>query len=298
MKAPGEASRHRRPSVYFILLLSYISVLLLTLSSSIIYYLQIDKQISARTEISRQLLLTQLQPSVEGDLAGAKKLVQEVAFDKNIHQYAKGRPGFTSKELQSMLASRLYQKDIVYDYFVYIRETDQIITPTIKISSRQFYDIMYTFENMSYEEFRSLYLDGVYFQEFMPLQELTLYNNESFLALPLLQTFPVGTTSDPLGQIICLINAKKLFENVNLIHQSTGSDVYVLGEDKTIIISSDNAPVLDVSAVESISSGKAEDNAIISKKTAETLGWNFIVRTPTALTLVENKHFLDRKSVV
>ena len=39
MKAPGEASRHRRPSVYFILLLSYISVLLLTLSSSIIYYL-------------------------------------------------------------------------------------------------------------------------------------------------------------------------------------------------------------------------------------------------------------------
>ena len=292
MKAPGEASRHRRPSVYFILLLSYISVLLLTLSSSIIYYLQIDKQISARTEISRQLLLTQLQTSVEGDLAGAKKLVQEVAFDKNIHQYAKGRPGFTSKELQSMLASRLYQKDIVYDYFVYIRETDQIITPTIKISSRQFYDIMYTFENMSYEEFRSLYLDGVYFQEFMPLQELTLYNNESFLALPLLQTFPVGTTSDPLGQIICLINAKKLFENVNLIHQSTGSDVYVLGEDKTIIISSDNAPVLDVSAVESISSGKAEDNAIISKKTAETLGWNFIVRTPTALTLVENKHFL------
>ena len=116
MKAPGEASRHRRPSVYFILLLSYISVLLLTLSSSIIYYLQIDKQISARTEISRQLLLTQLQTSVEGDLAGAKKLVQEVAFDKNIHQYAKGRPGFTSKELQSMLASRLYQKDIVYDY--------------------------------------------------------------------------------------------------------------------------------------------------------------------------------------
>ena len=138
MKLFHRASWRRRPSVYFILLLSYISVLLLTLSSSIIYYFQINRQITARTEISRQLLLTQLQTSVESDLAGVKKLVQEAAFDKNIHQYAKSLPGLTSRELQSMLSSRLYQKDIVYDYFIYIRETDQIITPTIKMSSRQF----------------------------------------------------------------------------------------------------------------------------------------------------------------
>lgn len=298
MRSSRKAGLNRQPSVYFILLLSYISVLLLTLSSSVIYYFQIDKQISARTEISRQLLLTQLQTSVESDLAGVKKLVQEAAFDKNIHQYAKGLPGFTSKELQSMLSSRLYQKDIVYDCFVYIKETDQIITPTIKISSRQFYDIMYTFENMSYEEFRNHYLDGVYFQEFMPPQELTLYSDESFLALPLLQTFPVGTTSDPLGQIICLVNAKKLFENVNLIHQSTGSDVYVLNEDNVLITSSDNAPFLDVSAVDSTSGGRTDQNTIISKRTADTLGWNFIVRTPTALSLVENRHFLRNSLMI
>lgn len=292
MSSSRKTGRNRRPSVYFILLLSYISVLLLTLSSNIIYYFQIDKQISARTEISRQLLLTQLQTSVESDLTGVKKMVQEIAFDKNIHQYAKGLPGFTGKELQSILSSRLYQKDIVYDCFVYIKETDQIVTPTIKISSRQFYELMYTFENMSYEEFRKWYLDGIYFQEFMPLQELTLYSDESFLALPLLQTFPVGTASEPLGQIICLVNAKKLFENVNLIHQSTGSDVYVLNENHVLITSSDNAPSLDVSAMDSASGGKTDKNTIISKRTADTLGWNFIVRTPTALSLEENRYFL------
>lgn len=298
MKFSGRAGRRRRPSVYFIMLLSYISVLLLTLSSSIIYYFQIDRQITARTEISRQLLLTQLQTSVESDLAGVKKLVQEAAFDKNLHQYAKNLPGFTSKELQSMLSSRLYQKDIVYDYFVYIRETDQIITPTIKISSRQFYDIMYTFENMSYDEFRESYLDAVYFQEFMPLQELTLYDNESFLALPLLQTFPVGTTGEPLGQIVCLVNAKKLFENVNLIHQSTGSDVYVVNRDNALITASDDAPFLDASAADAPSGGRADKNAIYSKKTAESLGWSFIVRTPTALSLVENRLFLRNSLII
>ena len=298
MESSRRVRRRRRPSVYFILLFSYISILLLTLSSSIIYYFQIDKQITARTEISRQLLLTQLQTSVESDLTGVKKLVQEAAFDKNIHQYAKNLPGFTNKELQSLLSSRLYQKDIVFDYFIYIKETDQIITPTIKMSSRQFYDIMYTFDNMSYEEFRKSYLDGIHFQEFMPLQELTLYDNETFLALPLLQTFPVGTTSEPLGQIICLVNAKKLFENVDLIHQSTGSDVYVFNKDNVLITASQNAAILDVSAVDSMSSGKADENAIISKKTAGTLGWNFIVRTPTALSLAENRHFLITSLII
>lgn len=298
MKKNGRRSPRRRFSVYFILLFSYISVLLLTLSSSIIYYFQINRQITARTEISRQLLLTQLQTSVESDLGNIKKLVQEAAFDKNLQQYAKGLPGYTYKELKSVLSSRLYQDDVVYDYFVYIRETDQIITPTIKMSSRQFYDIIYTFENMTYEEFREQYLDAVYFQKFMPLQELTVYDNESFLALPFLQSFPVGASGQSLGQIICLINAKKLFENVELIHQSTGSDVYILNEENEIITSSNNAAIWDPSEIDSLSSGNIDQNIIISKKTADTLGWNFIVRTPAALSLEENKQFLLNSAAI
>mgnify|MGYP002511803403 CR=1 FL=1 len=287
-----------RPSVYFILLFSYISVLLLTLSSSIIYYFQIDRQITARTELSRQLLLTQLQTSVESDLGNIKKLVQEAAFDKNLQLYAKGLPGYTYKDLKSMLSSRLYQDDVLYDYFVYIRDTDQIITPTIKMSSRQFYDIMYTFEDMTYENFREQYLDAVYFQKFMPLQKLTVYDNESFLILPFLQSFPVGTSGQPLGQIICLINAKKLFENVELIHQSTGSDVYILNEENEIITCSDNAACWDPSEIDSLASGKIDRNTILSKRTADILGWNFIVRTPTSLSLEENKQFLRNSAAI
>lgn len=287
-----------RPSVYFILLFSYISVLLLTLSSSIIYYFQIDRQITARTELSRQLLLTQLQTSVESDLGNIKKLVQEAAFDKNLQLYAKGLPGYTYKDLKSMLSSRLYQDDVLYDYFVYIRDTDQIITPTIKMSSRQFYDIMYTFEDMTYENFREQYLDAVYFQKFMPLQKLTVYDNESFLILPFLQSFPVGASGQPLGQIICLINAKKLFENVDLIHQSTGSDVYILNEENEIITCSDNAACWDPSEIDSLASGKIDRNTILSKRTADILGWNFIVRTPTSLSLEENKQFLRNSAAI
>lgn len=289
MKNPG--SRHNRSSVYIILLLSYICILLLTLSSSIVYYFQINKQITAQTEISRQLLLTQLQTSVESDLAGIEKLCNEVAFDKSVHQYAKSLPGFTDKELKSVLSSRLYQGDVIYDYFVYIKSTDEIITPTIKMSSHQFYDIIYTFDQMSYEEFKEQYLDTPHFQKYMPLQELVLYDMNSCRILPFVQSFPVGL-KEPLGQVICLINSQNLFENVNLIHQSTGSDVYIFNESNELIITSDNAPFLDPSTIDSMASGKLDQDAILSKRTADTLGWKFLVRTPRALSFTENKRFL------
>lgn len=297
MHFPGKSVSHKKTSVYIVLLLSYVFILLLTLSSSIVYYFQINRQITAQTEISRQLLLTQLQTSVESTVAGIEKLCNEVAFDKSVHQYAKGLPGFTYKELKSVLSSRLYQGDVVYDYFVYVKSTDEIITPTIKMSSRQFYDIIYTFEDMSYEEFREQYLEPVHFQKYMPLQSLILYDEESILILPFVQSFPVAASGEPLGQVICFINARKLFENVNLIHQSTGSDVYILDENNNIIITSEDAAFLDASMADA-ASGKIEQGTVISKRTADTLGWKFIVRTPTVLSFTENRRFLQNSLLI
>jgi two-component system response regulator YesN len=284
---------HRiKHSVYAIFLLSYISILLLTLSSSFVYYAQINKQITAQTEISRQLLLTQLQTTVESSLSDIERLCNEIAFDKSIYQYAKGLPSFSAKDIEARLSSKLYRGNVFFDYFIYIKASDEIVTPTIKMNSKDFFNIIYTFQDLDYEYFRNEYLDGVHFQKYMPIENITQFDDGTVQILPFIQTFPVGSSQEPLGQVICFINAGELFSNVNLIHQSTGSDVYVLNENNEIIITSQDASYLNTGLIDTITSGKVTRDAVISKRTADSIGWKFIIQTPKHLSLSENRHFL------
>lgn len=298
MKLTDKIYRHKKRSIYTLLMLSYVSILLLALSSNLIYYSQIRKQITSQTELSRQLLLTQLHTSVESDTAAIESLSTELAFDQNLYNYAKGRPNITYSDVKSSLSSKSHHNDVIYDYFVYIRNTDEIITPTLRMSSRQFYDIIYTFADLSYENFKEQYLDPSYFQAYLPLQRLNSYDCNEQTILPFIQTFPVDNSQEPLGQIICLIDADKMFSNADLIHQSTGSDVYILNEKNQIITTSEEAASLDFSVIDTFSTGKISEHSIISKQTADSTGWKFIIQTSKHHSFAENKQILFSFAVV
>ena len=128
MKLTDKIYLHKKRSIYTLLMLSYVSILFLALSSNLIYYSQIRKQIASQTELSRQLLLTQLHTSVEADTSAVESLCTELAFDKDLYNYAKGLSNITFSDVKSIL-SKSNHNDVIYDYFVYIKNTDEIITP-------------------------------------------------------------------------------------------------------------------------------------------------------------------------
>lgn len=292
MTVSNHIYRHKKGSVYTIFLLSYISILLLTLSSNIIYYAQISRQVNARTEFSRQLLLTQLQTTVESGASEIERLGNEVAFDNTIYQYSKGVSAITPSEIKEVLASKMYRGNVLYDYFIYVRSNDEIITPTIRIPAEKFYNIIYTFEHLSYEDFRKNYLDSSHFQKYMPLERIMLYDSGSTQqVLPYIQTYPIGA-KEPLGAVICLLDAQKLFSDMELIRQSTGSDVYVLDSSQQVIISSqDAAPLISVSSDILTNGGKTQDTLFSTRKSDST-GWKFVLRTPASLSWKESRKIL------
>lgn len=298
MKLTDKIYLHKKRSIYTLLMLSYVSILLLALSSNLIYYSQIRKQIASQTELSRQLLLTQLHTSVEADTSAVESLCTELAFDKDLYNYAKGLSNITFSDVKSILSSKSNHNNVIYDYFVYIKNTDEIITPTLRMSSRQFYDIIYTFADVSYDDFKTQYLDPSYFQTYLPLQRLNSYDCNEQTILPFIQTFPVDNSQKPLGQIICLIDADKMFSDAELIHQSTDSDVYILNEKNEIITASKEASPLNISDIDTFSTGKISGHTIISKQIADSTGWKFIIQTSKHHSFAENKHILLSFSIV
>jgi AraC-like DNA-binding protein len=283
----------KKNSVYAIFLLSYIAILILTLSSAFIYYAEINQRITKQTELSTVTLLNQMKIRIEDDLFYIKELSNEIVFNKKLDLAAKGATD-SNTELMKDMASKRKPRELLFDYFVYMSARDEIITPNIQMEAEKFFHLMYEFTDLDYATFAEEYLHGNHFQEYMPIQKMNQYESNTIEVLPYIQSFPMTTSSRPSGQVIFLIDAHNMFTLVNQMHQVTNSDIYILDENNRIIISSDNAPVLDIQKVDLTVNGSNTRHEIINKVVSDKNGWIYISSTPKSLYFQENtKYFLN-----
>ncbi|NWL86161.1 hypothetical protein DMN77_00945 [Paenibacillus sp. 79R4] len=281
----------KKNSVYIIFVLSYISILVLTLSSAFVYYAEINQRITKQTELSTVTLLNQLKTGIEDDLLYISELSNEIVFNKKLELAAKGATDSYS-ELMKDMASKRKPRELLFDYFVYMNRTDEIVTPNIQMDAQRFFHLMYEFKDLDYGTFAKDYLQGNHFQEYMEIQTMNQYESNTIEVLPYIQSFPMTTSSRPLGQVIFFIDAKNMFTLVNQLRQVTNSDVYILDENNHLIISSDNAPGIDMQKIDGLVNGRSSHEEIINKVVSEKNGWKYISSTPKGLYFKENTKYL------
>lgn len=288
----NKKKNQKQNSVYVIFLLSYVSILILTLSSAFVYYAKINKQITMQTELSTVTLLGQLKTDIEEDISYIKELSNAIVFNSKLEQVAKGAPTYTYAELMKDLSSKHKPRDFLFDYFVYINSTDEIITPTIKMKAQKFFDLMYEFVDLDYKTFNRDYLHGYHFQEYMPIQKMNQYESNRVDVLPYIQSFPMRATSEPLGQVIFFMDANNMFSLINQVHQVTNSYIYILDEKDRLILSSEDAPPLNLQKVDSFDKIADTSHEIMNKIVSEKNGWKYIASTPKSLYFKENMNYL------
>ncbi|WP_208918187.1 helix-turn-helix transcriptional regulator [Paenibacillus uliginis] len=288
----NKKKQKKQNSVYVIFVLSYVSILILTLSSAFVYYAKINKQITMQTELSTVTLLGQLKSDIEDDISYIKELSNAIVFNSKLEQVAKGVPSYSYAELMKDMSSKQKPRDFLFDYFVYINSTDEIITPTIKMKAQKFFDLMYQFVDLDYETFNEDYLHGYHFQEYMPIQKMNQYESNMVDVLPYIQSFPMNAQSEPLGQVIFLMDASNMFSLINQVHQVTNSNIYVLDEKDRLILSSPDVPPLNVQKLDSFDKMAESRHEILNKIVSEKNGWKYIASTPKSLYFKENLNYL------
>ncbi|KKO53644.1 helix-turn-helix transcriptional regulator [Paenibacillus sp. DMB20] len=282
----------KRNSVYAIFLLSYVSILIVTLSSAFVYYAKINKQITMQTELSTVTLLGQLKTDIEDEIQYIKELSNDLVFNSKLEQIAKGVPAYTYAELMKDMSSKHKPREMLFDYLVYINATDEIVTPNIKMKARKFFNLMYEFVDLDYDAFDREYLHGYHFQELMPIQKMNQYDSQKVDVLPYIQSFPMSSKSEPLGQVIFFIDAGNMFSMIHQVHQVTNSNIYVLDEQDRVILSSQDAPPINAEKLESFGKLTNTRHEITNKIVSENNGWKYIASTPKSLYFKENFNYL------
>ncbi|MEG2434954.1 MAG: helix-turn-helix domain-containing protein [Ruthenibacterium sp.] len=287
MKAFKVKTRETK-SVYVLFVLSYVSILLLALTSSIVYGIRINAQVSRQTQLSKQALLDSLQNKVEDNIAYIEDLSDNLVFNDKIDHFVRGSAAYTSATVMKELAGKQKPRALLFDYFLYRADTDEIITSTIRMKAPLFFDIMYSFVDFDYDAFHAKYLEDYHFRSYMPVETIRAYDETLVTVLPYIQSVPMNSTEKALGQVIFFIDAKQLFSQVDQIHNATSSDVYLLNENDELIMASSDAPMPDAKVLENREPFKTIGNTVITLKSSASTGWRYLIATPQNLYYQDN----------
>lgn len=275
------------------LLVSYVSILLLALSSSLIYGSLVNQQITSKTKLSKDLLLTQLRQTWEENSGEVEASVAEFASSYALEQLAKGAQGEWLGEVQGKMSQvRGKDSDFLLDCFVYITREDEVISATQKMSTKRFFDINYRFEDFSVADIRRGWMAPSNFKKYLSVRTVRQYLIADKKILPLIQSFPVSLNKEPLGQIICFVDIDRFTSLMEQLFEATGSSVYVLDKDGRVMISNSGAPVLSKETLADFQQGSYQiaENMVTAQGSSSS-PWTFIMATPTKIFHAENSSF-------
>ncbi len=267
----------RQRSVYWVFLLSYVSILLIALSSAVVSYWQLDRVVTQETDASRQMMLSQLSEQLADKIASAKKLSNDIVFNKKLEQVARGLGTYTYEEIRVDIAAQDGTLPFLIDYFAYITATDRVLTPSSIMKADQFFSLAYTQAAPDADSMRELCLTGYYYQRFLPVQSIRCYGQEVRQVLFFVQSFPITVQGDPLGQVVLMADATQLFAQAARIAQSTQGAVYVYDKYDILIYATPGAPQ------------ELPQDAIRTEVAGGDLGWTFILSIPSNVYYQANR---------
>lgn len=289
----------KQSSVYVLLLLSYISILLITLSIAFVFYIKTSRNLNEKIEISNVALLEQLKTEIENNVDSIESLSNDIIFSTNLEQFAKGMPSYSSSDLMRDLSNKNAYSKSLFDYCVYIARTDEIITPNIRMKAEKFFDLMYQFVDMDYQTFRDHYLRGYNLKKFMPVESMNQFESSVIKVLPYIQSFPVSAKESPLGQVIIFIDSKNINSLVDDLHFNASSNIYILDENSNLIVSSDKAPPVSVELEQQLSTQPVQifntrledEEVVVTQCFSEQTGWKCVMVAPKSIYFKESLNF-------
>ena len=285
----------KRLTIYMAFFLSYVLLLVITTSSLFVYYAQIRDSVLEENQKSKEALLSQLKDNVDQKMKYADNLMNGIASDNKLLQFARGSGAYTLENLLSDIQST-YKPDYLVNYSVYFAEMNEVVTPGFHMKAPEYFRYMYRPADIDYGTFKKKYLSGYKLRELGPVLQIQTIGGNRENVLPYVQTFPFSGM--PVGQIVILIDTKDISNLIAQISGSTLSHVYILEGDNRLMFSSANAPSLPDSVIGKLrqSDGHFQTRIggkkmILTSVSSSLCGWKFVLAEPINIYLNTSLRF-------
>lgn len=239
-RATGRSSS--RMNVLAALLLSYLAVLLLPVAVFGVLYTQIEKVMEQNANHANLALIEQAKQVVDGRLDEmhliARNITSHPKLDSLLRSGApsSGTERYAYLDFMRELARYRNSSSFVSDFYVYFRESDMIVTPSMKSSSAMFYSGVYGYDGMTYEQWKTDILHVGHYNGFLPIAEVGNAARKKRM-LTFLQALPFGEKSDPKGMLAIFIDERQIAALLEKITKASHGTIYIKDASGQVIMS-------------------------------------------------------------
>ncbi|WP_337101129.1 helix-turn-helix domain-containing protein [Paenibacillus sp. YIM B09110] len=290
----------RKRSVFVTLLVSYLAVFLIPVIIGSYGYVRIEQIMIDNAYRSNAAMLEQIKHLMNTRTKEIDYLMRQVAFNPKqqmLMNEGKGplsaRNQYAFIEFMKELSRYSTSNKMIFDFYVYFSESDTILTPTLKTDSKNFYDNIYTYDDMSYEEYKENHLLGKHYKTYSPAQiTITKVKEKNIISYE--QSLPYGEKNQILGSISILIDDEQIREALQETEGLHNGSIYIMNEQMNVIVgpNQDKAGVpIDELKQRLTSGGKGflyqteGEELFVAYTRSDQNGWTYVSAFPKKVVL-------------
>lgn len=286
---------HENKRIFSTFLLSYLSFLLAMFTCCLIFAGKISRQLLQETVLLKQNLVSSMEQNVENDLENLLEYTNGLAFDQELILAIQHPDVYSGSDVSHILANRGRLPNYIHDAFLYLPDTDKVVTASISMDAERFFSIIYQIGDLP--AFHSACLESYQFRAFCQPVALQQYGSKQTMELlPFVQSLPISAFQSPAAQLVVLIDPSVLFAQASAAY-TDDTDIYILNASDELIYDSQDALALNWQDIDWSQPVLRTDQGILVSCSGES-GWHYAARIPGDLFLRQNRSTIRFLAVV
>lgn len=233
---------------------------------------------------SNRYLLEKTGQVIDNALVGMERIAQNVAGNKRIRQLMDNtqseitNDGYELSLVMNELLNIKNTGEYVEELFLYLKNSDLVVTPYSYFDSRYFWSASYDDGTLSYEQWQQTLLD----EQTKYYKTLTrVEGKEERQQFMLVQNYPLLRGEKDVAVVICL-DKDKIYEDVKDIEELGDSNFYVMSRDDGVVIGQGEAPenvtYQSLNEEYGIISGRLNrEKVAVSYVSSKVIDWKYLV---------------------
>ncbi|MEF2247444.1 MULTISPECIES: helix-turn-helix domain-containing protein [unclassified Paenibacillus] len=277
-----------RSGLFLTLLCSYISIFMLPMLIGVFMFQQIQGNMIRDSNRVHLAMLEQVKIAAESQFNQLDKLMLQVAMNPRVQwvlgegindYYGSRQMDFLSviQELGTVQNLNLF----VWDVFVYLKNTDSVLTTTGKVDADTFFNELMIYDGKNAETIRADLFSGTRFRQYYP--NVSVANRDGTKrVLAYVQSLPPGEGTQPKGYFVAFIHDQELRSLSKQAQQIDDGDIYIVNEHQQVLFSTAPSDQWEMDFMIDLPNGSGSREEIISGEarmlsyTTDQKGWAYI----------------------
>ncbi len=262
---------------------SYLLMLLLPILVSFIFYAQIEKILIDNALRSQATMLEQVGQVVDHKIKELDQLTLQISLNPEL-KWMLERNVYDDKEMYELvrfvneLSRYNLANSFISEFYLYMVNTDTILSSTFKTNLNMLYPHSYQFDNFSYTDYIAL-LQTYHYKRFYPSKSVKLRENKRTNVLTYVHSLPIGNKTDVQGSIVVHIHENQIKDLILRVQNASDGTIFILDNQGELLLASSG----ENQSLESLRQNKEYIMASITS--SQENRWTYVSAVPKSVIL-------------